>query len=117
MKELSLAEKLFMTAPKEEKDIFRSNPTEVFLREGALKICSKFTGEHPRRSVIAIKLQATFRGGSRAAATSKMERFVMIVKDWKPLTIITKRSILDAAAVLDPSLTLLKFLFGMDVLL
>ena len=47
----------------------------------------------------------TSRRGSRAAATSKMERFVIIVKDWKPLTIITKRSILDAAAVLDPPLT------------
>ena len=44
------------------------------------------------------------RGGSRTAATSKMERFVIIVKGWKPLTIITKRSILDVAAVLDPSL-------------
>ena len=33
-----------------------------------------------------------------------MERFVIIVNDWKPLTIITKRSILDVAAVLDPPL-------------
>ena len=30
--------------------------------------------------------------------------FVIIVNGWKPLTIITKRSILDGAAVLDPSL-------------
>ena len=44
------------------------------------------------------------RDGSRTAATSKMERFVIIVKDWKPLTIITKRSYLDVAAVLDPPL-------------
>ena len=44
------------------------------------------------------------RGGSRTAATSKMERFVIIVNSWKPLTIITKRSILDVAAVLDPPL-------------
>ena len=44
------------------------------------------------------------RGGSRAAATSKMERFVIIVNGCKPLTIITKRSILDVAAVLDPPL-------------
>ena len=29
-----------------------------------------------------------------------MERFVIIVNGWKPLTIITKRSILDVAAVL-----------------
>ena len=33
-----------------------------------------------------------------------MEHFVIIVKGWKPLTIITKRSILDVAAVLDPPL-------------
>ena len=44
------------------------------------------------------------RDGSRAAATSKMERFVIIVNGWKPLTIITKHSILDVAAALDPSL-------------
>ena len=41
------------------------------------------------------------KGGSRAAATSKMERFLIIVKGWKPLTIITKRSILEVAAALD----------------
>ena len=43
-------------------------------------------------------------GGSRTAAASKMERFVIIVNGWKPLTIITKRSILDVAAVLDAAL-------------
>ena len=42
------------------------------------------------------------RGGSRAAATSKMQRFVIMVNGWKPLIIITKHSILDVAAVLDP---------------
>ena len=31
-----------------------------------------------------------------------MERFVIIVNGWKLLTIITKPSILDVAAVLDP---------------
>ena len=45
-----------------------------------------------------------FRGGSRTAATSKMECFVIIVNGWKPLTIITKHSILDVAAALDPPL-------------
>ena len=44
------------------------------------------------------------RGGPRAAATSKMERFVIIVNGWKPLTIITKRSILDVAGALNPPL-------------
>ena len=29
--------------------------------------------------------QIIIRGGSRAAATSKMERFVIIVNCWKPL--------------------------------
>ena len=41
------------------------------------------------------------RGGSRTPAISKMERFVIIV------TIITKRSILDVAAVLDPPLIII----------
>ena len=44
------------------------------------------------------------RGRSRTAATSKMECFVIIVNGWKPLTTITKHSILDVAAALDPPL-------------
>ena len=51
--------------------------------------------------------QTSIRGGSRTPATSKMEQFVIIVNGWKPLTIITKSSILDAAAVLDPPLIIL----------
>ena len=47
---------------------------------------------------------AISRGGSRAAATSKMQRFVIIVNDFQPLTVITKCSILDVAVALDPSL-------------
>ena len=35
------------------------------------------------------------RGGARAGAASKMERFVIIVNGWKPLTIITKHSVLE----------------------
>ena len=42
-----------------------------------------------------------------AAAISKMEGFVIIVNGRKPLTIITKRSILDVAAALDPPLIFL----------
>ena len=38
------------------------------------------------------------------AATSNMECFVVIVNGFKPLTIITKCSILDVAAALDPPL-------------
>ena len=45
-----------------------------------------------------------FIGGSRAVATSKMESFVIIINSFQPLTIITKPSILDVAAALDPPL-------------
>ena len=51
-------------------------------------------------------MEYSLRGRSRAAATSKMERFVVIVNGWKLLTIITKRSILDVAVVLGPPLNL-----------
>ena len=44
------------------------------------------------------------RDGSRTAATSKVEHFVIIVNGWKPLTFITKSFILDVAAFLDASL-------------
>ena len=32
---------------------------EVFLGKGVLKICSKFPGEHPCRSVVSMKLKVT----------------------------------------------------------
>ena len=51
---------------------------------------------HDRRDVT--------RDGSRTAATSKVDRFVIIINGWKPLTITTKSSTLDVAAVLDPPL-------------
>ena len=63
-----------------------------FILQGFLKMMM------PTRWILMI------RGGSSAAATSKMERFVIIANGWKPLTIITKRSILDVAAAVDPSL-------------
>ena len=44
------------------------------------------------------------KGVSSAAGTSKMKRFVIIVNGIQSLTIITKRSILDVAAALDPPL-------------
>ena len=42
--------------------------------------------------------------GSRTAAVSKMELFVIIVNGFQPLIIITKSSILDVTAVLGPPL-------------
>ena len=38
----------------------RSSHPEVFPRKDVLKICSRFTGEHPCRSAISIKLQSSF---------------------------------------------------------
>ena len=66
-----------------------------FILQGFLKMMM------PTRWILMI------RGGSSAAATSKMERFVIIVNGWKPLTIITKRSILDVAAAVDSPLMIL----------
>ena len=40
--------------------IFRSSHPEVFIEKGVPKICSKFTGEYPWRSVISIKLLCNF---------------------------------------------------------
>ena len=49
-------------------------------------------------------LYSATRIGSSAAATSKLERFVIIVNGFQPLTIITKRSILDVPTALDTPL-------------
>ena len=38
----------------------RRSRSKVFLGKAVLKICSKFTGEHPCRSAISIKLQSKF---------------------------------------------------------
>ena len=59
---------------------------------------------HNLKEKIHAKDKKIFRGGSRTAATSRMEGFVIIVNGWKPLIVTTKRSILDVAAVLDPPL-------------
>ena len=56
--------------------------------------------------LIKIVLIALFRDGSRAAAISKIERFVIIANGFQLLTITTKHSILDVAAALDPPLLL-----------
>ena len=42
------------------------------------------------------------RSESRVAGTFKMERFVIIVRSFQPLTIVTKRSFLDVATAIDP---------------
>ena len=40
--------------------ICRSSRSQVFLGKGALKICRKFTGEHPCQSAISMKLLCSF---------------------------------------------------------
>ena len=41
-------------------DSSRSGHPKVFLKQGVLKICSKFTREHPYRSLISMKLLCNF---------------------------------------------------------
>ena len=58
---------LFQTSPLFQVSFFnhkrgchgRSHP-DMFLGNGVLKICSKFTGEHPCRSATSIRLQSNF---------------------------------------------------------
>ena len=73
--------------------------TYIFRTQVSMTFSSTFSQKSNTRVFLF-----NIRGGSRAAATSKMECFVIIVNGWKPLTIITKRSILDVAAVLYPPL-------------
>ena len=54
--------------------------------------------------LIVDRLPGPSRGGSRPATASKMEPIVIIINVFQSLTIITKCSILDVAAVLDPDL-------------
>ena len=68
---------------------------------GVIGLCRR----HGRGWSDWLAIHTTSSGGSGAAATSKMERFVIIINGCQPLTIITKRSILDVAAALDPPLT------------
>ena len=44
------------------------------------------------------------RGGSELPPTSKMELFLTIISNWKPLTMVTKNSILEDSRSLDPAI-------------
>ena len=69
-----------------------------------LDVSAKPQGDH---SQAALSHGCTsWRGGSRAVATSKMECFVIIVSNFQSLTIITNRSILDVAGILDSPLNI-----------
>ena len=43
-----------------QQTMYRRSYPGVFLRKSVLKVCSKFTGEHPCRSAISIKLHSNF---------------------------------------------------------
>ena len=55
-----LSIKRYYPFPLNRNSPFRSSRPEAFLRKGLLKICSKFTGEHPCRSAISINVQSNF---------------------------------------------------------
>ena len=75
----------------------------MYLPEG--RCCMKL--EEPQNKLPIIHTYyIILRGGSRAAAASKKDCSVIIVNGFQPLTIITKRSILDVVAALDPPLIL-----------
>ena len=71
-------------------------------------ICVFIRSNLEKCTVILYLDSRSIRGGSRAAATSKMECFVIIVLSFQPSTIITKHSILDLPAALDPPLSIMK---------
>ena len=48
------------TSNHQVKTVIRSSPSEVLWGKGVLQVCSKFTGKHPCRSAISIKLQSNF---------------------------------------------------------
>ena len=58
-----------VSLPVFESDISRNSHPEVFLEKGVLKICSKFTGEHPCQSVISIKLLCRINESFRNSRT------------------------------------------------
>ena len=61
---VSVLETLNLSRSEEVRNLYQltsnngSSHPEVFLGKNVLKICSKFTREHPRRNVISIKLQS-----------------------------------------------------------
>ena len=55
-----LSIKRYYLFPLNRNSPFRSSRPEAFLRKGLLKICSKFTGEHPCWSAISINVQSNF---------------------------------------------------------
>ena len=58
--ENTCAKDFFIIKLQARVSLSRSSTSELFLRKGVLKICSKFTREHPCRSTISINLLFNF---------------------------------------------------------
>ena len=78
--------------------VVSSTKIELLAGMNTSKVIGTASGEGWRYQA---KTNYFIRGGSRATATSRMKHFVIIVNSFQPLTIITKRFILDIAAALD----------------
>ena len=63
--------------------LIRSSHPDLFLGKGVLKICNKFTGEHPCRSVISIKLLkwVFFLEQQNSCTLTTVQRFIFIKVD------------------------------------
>ena len=83
------SEKLHTIFHFEYDTTHRSSHPEVFLRKGVLKTCSKFTGEHPCRSVISIKFLFLRKPLDDCLCTHLFRRCCGVPRHWNsPLTII-----------------------------
>ena len=60
----------------------RSSCSEVSLGKGALKISSKFTGEHPYRSVISIKLLPNLLHIFRTPFPKNTSGWLLLINSW-----------------------------------
>ena len=74
---------------------YRSSRSELFLGKPVLKICSKFTGEHPCQRVISIKLQIALRHGCSPVNLLHIFRtaFPKNTSGWLLLTVAFSKSL------------------------
>ena len=80
---------------------------EVFLWKGVLKMCSKFTGEHPSRNTISMKLQNYWNQTSAWVFSCKFAAYLQNTFFWEHLW--RDDSVLSSCSVLS-QLSLLKTL-------
>ena len=66
----------------------RSSCSEVSLGKGALKISSKFTGEHPYRSVISIKLLPNLLHIFRTPFPKNTSGWLLLMNSWNKTSAI-----------------------------